>query len=58
MVFLNFGDLDFESCEDDRDFDLLRRTGDTDSDFVLRGLLDFDFLLRTAGERDLEGLER
>lgn len=35
LVFLNFGDADFESSEDDRDFDLLRRTGDTDSDFVL-----------------------
>lgn len=25
LSILNFGDSDFELCEDDRDFDLLRR---------------------------------
>lgn len=35
LVFLNFGDSDFELCEDDRDLDFLHRCGDTDSDFVL-----------------------
>lgn len=52
--FLNLGELVFECRETDRDFERLLRFGDFDR--VLRG--DFDLLCRTAGDLDLERLER